>query len=434
MNTTILLFAAILAAEGTTPVQAKVLYGTDVGQQQRADIELWISQAVARYGAPLTQPYTNWIPLNAEQRRLYTSPQGGFIIDGKATAKAGKFEVVIDACAGVSLDTLVMLRPGERRVIKLTDAAPHGVFLAFEAPLTEQAAKRSQTLKANVASFRLELNYHGDEDKPFYRLVLTVPAVNVRRSNPFYRYVQIEKSAAIAIINDLARSGLLDEAVDLRSNVNIPQPSMPGYTMTLATTDLELQADLGWGLTMLHRLDALREVVPKNGKPGLDLLLGRLSGLRARWEAEDPPFQATTHRADRIRFVVDRAKTIVDISSPSGIGRSSLRRESRQWPDSVVVRLHLNGLERFAVSNGEVTVEWLVSGSGEQATSKAFLRSGDEETRLDATSPYHTPARIVGGNGKIPLEGGYFEVLLPAHFFRHNPEEIALEWVDFFRN
>jgi hypothetical protein len=56
------------------------------------------------------------------------------------------------------------------------------------------------------------------------------------------------------------------------------------------------------------------------------------------------------------------------------------------------------------------------------------------ETVLDTKSPYYTPVRMVGGNGKIPLSGGYFEVPLPERLFTRNPQEIKLKWIDFYRS
>jgi hypothetical protein len=37
---------------------------------------------------------------------------------------------------------------------------------------------------------------------------------------------------------------------------------------------------------MIRRFDALRDVLPENGKKEMDLLVGRLSGFRKRWEAK----------------------------------------------------------------------------------------------------------------------------------------------------
>ena len=179
--------------------------------------------------------------------------------------------------------------------------------------------------------------------------------------------------------------------------------------------------------------DALRDVLPDSGQKDMDLLLGRLSGLRAQWEAEHPPFEAEVGREDsRVLFSAQGGATIIDIASEFGIDKATIRRESPKWPTSILVRLHLSGLELFNVGNGANSVGWSVSSTGDNSSS-VFLRDGVDETPLDTKSPYHTEARIVGGNGKIPLKDGYFEVPLPAKLFEKNPDEITLEWIDFHR-
>jgi hypothetical protein len=90
-------------------------------------------------------------------------------------------------------------------------------------------------------------------------------------------------------------------------------------------------------------------------------------------------------------------------------------------------------LESFKASNQKITLEWSVSSTGDHA-SRVSLRQGKKETVLNKQSPYHSEVRLVGGNGKIPLQGGYFEVRLPAQLFEGNPEEISLSWIDFYRN
>jgi hypothetical protein len=59
--------------------------------------------------------------------------------------------------------------------------------------------------------------------------------------------------------------------------------------------------------------------------------------------------------------------------------------------------------------------------------------SGKRVTDIKKDSPFYSEVRIVGGEKKIPLKNGYFEVQLPAKLFEGNPEEITLEWVDFYR-
>ena len=108
-------------------------------------------------------------------------------------------------------------------------------------------------------------------------------------------------------------------------------------------------------------------------------------------------------------------------------------RESISWPKSIVVRLHLKGLESFKTTVGDTAVEWSVSSTGSH-TKRVSLHKGGDESTLDETSPYYSEVRIAGGNVKIPLQSGYFEVALPAKLFEGNPDEITLRWIDFYRN
>jgi len=278
------------AVVSASTVRAKVLYGTSPDQQHRADIEPWITQAAAKAGSPLAQPYTDWLPLGNDEQELYSSMQGGRLIKGKATEKDGSFEVQINGFKIKPLKQTVLLRPGERRVVKLTDyPPPRNVFIALVAPLSGVAQARAGKLKAGVEDFHLKLDYNGQEDKPFYRLILSVPDIGYDRSNPFYRLVQIREAQAVKIIDDLGADGFLDKAVDLQSNVKLPPPTMPGYTLMVATKGLQLRQDLGWGLPMLNQLDGLREVLEGDAAKEMDLLLGRLSGLRKQWEKDTPP-------------------------------------------------------------------------------------------------------------------------------------------------
>lgn len=285
MHNAILLCAAMLAADDPAPVQVKVLYGTADENQQRADIDLWISRAVARTGCPLALPYTGWIALTDKSQRLHSA--NGLYIDGTATVRNGKYDVEIEGCNGFSLDQNVTLKPGERRVVNLSGIpGPDNFFVALKAPISEQAKERADAMKTDVETFHLDLQYNGEQGKPFYRLVVSVPAVVRRRSSPFERIVQIKEDEASRIIGHLARDGFLDSAVDPRNQAKLPPPSMPGYTMKVVTGDMPLYEDLGWGLPMIERLDALREVLPDQGNKDMELFLGRLSGLRKQWEAD----------------------------------------------------------------------------------------------------------------------------------------------------
>jgi hypothetical protein len=34
---------------------------------------------------------------------------------------------------------------------------------------------------------------------------------------------------------------------------------------------------------------------------------------------------------------------------------------------------------------------------------------------------------------KIPIDGGHFQIRLPAALWKNNPDKIELEWIDFYR-
>jgi hypothetical protein len=109
---------------------------------------------------------------------------------------------------------------------------------------------------------------------------------------------------------------------------------------------------------------------------------------------------------DRLRFFRHGGQTVIDISDCSGMGKATVKRKTPRWPVSMVVRLHLSGLESFRAAAGQVHVEWWVSSGGDNRTWIA-LSQGKAEVEIDRTSPYYTKLRIVGGNGKVPLKGGH---------------------------
>jgi hypothetical protein len=122
---------------------------------------------------------------------------------------------------------------------------------------------------------------------------------------------------------------------------------------------------------------------------------------------------------------------------PFGISQAVIERKCEKWPDAVVLRLHLKGLESFRASNGKVTVDAAVS--IEEGKAKVRMgKDGKEDAPLDDKSPLWMDIRIVGSDGKpakeLPLKGGYFEMTLPRAFFEGNPKSISLGWIDFYRN
>ncbi len=151
---------------------------------------------------------------------------------------------------------------------------------------------------------------------------------------------------------------------------------------------------------------------------------------------DTPPFKITTKRDnDRVEAKSEREKATFSVHSPFGISNAVIERTGEMWPDAVVLRLHLKGLENFRVTNEKVKLEASVSS---QDSNVRLWQDGEEDTPLDAKSPYWLKIHVVGSDCKpaktIPLKDGYFELQLPKAFFEGNPKSITLTWIDFYRN
>ena len=159
----------------------------------------------------------------------------------------------------------------------------------FASPANQAA--RAKELKQGIKTFRMELNYNskGDEGKPFYRLILSVPRVfpplppaggrTTPRIDPYCLPVQITEEQAAKIIDYAAANWfLVPKLVDKRI-----KPVRPGYTLEIG----KFSKDLGWGVNMLHRLEELRGVLDGKAAKKMDVLLQRMSALRPKWEKED---------------------------------------------------------------------------------------------------------------------------------------------------
>jgi hypothetical protein len=146
-------------------------------------------------------------------------------------------------------------------------------------------------------------------------------------------------------------------------------------------------------------------------------------------------FKITTKRDnDSVQIEVAKSKGIFSVQSPFGIGQVIIETTDENWPDTVLLHLHLKGLENFKVSNGEVTLEASVSSQDGPAR---LWKDGKEDLPLDSRSPYWMEIRRIGNDGRptttIPLEAGYFEINLPKALLEDNPKSITVSWIDFYR-
>ena len=150
---------------------------------------------------------------------------------------------------------------------------------------TKKAGERAAKLKAAAKFFRLDLHFHGEQDKPYYGLTLSVPLVPQLAIDPFHPVVQITEEEAVKFIDHLTVDGFLDQAKDKAPG---EPPAGPCYTLRVRATSkteaVEYFENLGWNAPMLKRLDGIKAILHGNAAKAMDFLLGRLEGHRKEWD------------------------------------------------------------------------------------------------------------------------------------------------------
>jgi len=176
-----------------------------------------------------------------------------------------------------------------------------------------------------------------------------------------------------------------------------------------------------WVLPLLCLLVGGCAATPAGPSPGLSV---ELTGASAE--------------GDQITTSIEGAQVVVDVYSERGIGGAEISAPGGEWPQRLLLRLHLGGLESFEVSNGEFTIHTqLQSHPPYTQMCEVFVGDGGQGTPVDQNSAYYIPLQIVSGQvsgeATIPIEEGYIELALPAVLFEPEPETLSIEWIDFYR-
>jgi hypothetical protein len=149
-------------------------------------------------------------------------------------------------------------------------------------------------------------------------------------------------------------------------------------------------------------------------------LLVSCGGISAGAQPEQPAFIVITKNPDdRVDIQYENGTALIDIQSPTGIGSAALELESGEMPETMILRLHLNGLEGFRLLSGQEQISASASGGGNQA----HLSAGQESP----LQPGH-PLWV-----EIQPGEGYFEVTVPRQFIQDAGTIFEIEWIDFYR-
>ncbi|RCS43916.1 hypothetical protein DTL42_18175 [Bremerella cremea] len=262
-----------------------------------------------------------------------------------------------------------------------------------------------------------------------------------------YKLVQVERKG-IATINGHAVKEANEDSITVSvvGTVRTGLVAIGGETTgtTITANEITWELDFGQNAKLRQLADKLAgkkatvkgTLVRRPGVEGPTRWIVEVTKLKAATaEQETAPKQdglSAVVSKGKVKFLQHAEATIFDITSEKGIGTATIHRTADHWPGQVLVRLHLKGLESLQVSNAKGVFEWSLASGGDHQQTTTY-QSGREHSTLAPPSLLYTEVKIVGGNASIPLEGGYFEVPLPAPLFADNPSEITLRWIDFYR-
>ncbi|MEZ4515713.1 MAG: hypothetical protein R3C44_02365 [Chloroflexota bacterium] len=142
---------------------------------------------------------------------------------------------------------------------------------------------------------------------------------------------------------------------------------------------------------------------------------------------------------DEATVHVEDNTAVIDVQSASGIGGLHAQLTDGDWPEEVLLRLHLRGLERLEIGYDQVLVATGVSSTSDPAPLPAVYNiadTGEAVTIPDAGKDYYPTIHVVpeaGSQPAIPLQNGYFEISLPPNFFTMELNAFTVQWIDFFR-
>lgn len=149
---------------------------------------------------------------------------------------------------------------------------------------------------------------------------------------------------------------------------------------------------------------------------------------------DDPVFSAQLKNLDdSIAFQHKGDRTIIDIVSPSGISSVKFTLRSGKMPREIRIWLHTKGLEAFRLVSEEITLVASIPTSGGLNDQSQVKIVGDSEAPISAVDPLKLGLDIVSSSQEIPLQDGYFEIVIPGSFLQQAGDTFEVYWIDFFR-
>lgn len=130
----------------------------------------------------------------------------------------------------------------------------------------------------------------------------------------------------------------------------------------------------------------------------------------------------------------DENTAVFDIVSNTGIDKATVTRISDTWPETLMLRFHLNGLENLDFNYTDINIKVEISSLGDNEIRQSVTKNGLTEI-INTDSEFWLPILIspTQGDTTIPLEAGTIDVRIPPAFYARNPESFTISWIDFYR-
>ena len=143
----------------------------------------------------------------------------------------------------------------------------------------------------------------------------------------------------------------------------------------------------------------------------------------------------TTGAGDSVNLLGSDDMLVAEISSERGIGSASLALNPAALPETLLLRLHLHGLEQLTVDNGTQRLAIAVASSPPHAVTQTLTGAEGSQPLQEGDDLWATVTLVTddGSAPAIPLQDGYFDVLLPAGLVDAGHASLEIAWVDFYR-
>ncbi|MGH1365744.1 MAG: hypothetical protein ACRBF0_19440 [Calditrichia bacterium] len=145
------------------------------------------------------------------------------------------------------------------------------------------------------------------------------------------------------------------------------------------------------------------------------------------------------NRDDMLTITYVDKECIVDVYSSKGIGDADVDLEATAFLKSLILRMHLQGLEELVVSRGDQSYRIEVQSHGDRQIMQSYRAQASEEWEsLSAADERNMVVRRIGSDGKtstdVPLRNGYFEISLPSNLWKgKSRQKLSVSWIDFYR-